>query len=97
MPPIEPPTEPVSALEDPHLRDSGEMVAYHLQAQDGELGHVNDLVLDDQDWSIRYFVVDTRTWWQGKTVPSKFPHHSRPRPGPGPRIGLGCFSFGFLL
>ncbi|MHB1188898.1 PRC-barrel domain-containing protein [Thiobacillus sp.] len=67
-PPVAPPTEPVSAPEDPHLRDSGEVLGYHLQAQDGELGHVNDLVLDDQDWSIRYFVVDTRTWWPGKKV-----------------------------
>lgn len=68
IPPLEPPAESVSEPADPHLRDSGEVVGYHLQARDGELGHVHDLVLDDQDWGVRYFVVDTRNWWPGKKV-----------------------------
>lgn len=76
MPPIvppaepltEPPAEPVGAPDDPHLRDSGEVMGYRLQARDGELGHVHDLVLDDQDWRVRYFVVDTGNWWPGKKV-----------------------------
>lgn len=68
MPPIEPPAELISEPEHPHLRDSAEVIGYHIQAQDGELGHVHDLILDDQDWSIRYFVVDTRNWLPGKKV-----------------------------
>lgn len=68
LPLVETPTEAVQAPEDPHLRDSNEVAGYGLQAADGELGHVHDLVLDDQDWSIRYFVVDTRNWWPGKKV-----------------------------
>jgi hypothetical protein len=68
IPPVEPPAGSVSEPADPHLRDSGEVVGYHLQARDGELGHVHDLVLDDQDWAVRYFVVDTRNWWPGKKV-----------------------------
>lgn len=72
VPPVVPqpetPAEPVGAPDDPHLRDSGEVMGYRLQARDGELGHVHDLVLDDQDWRVRYFVVDTRNWWPGKKV-----------------------------
>ena len=66
--PLLTPPEPPSAAESQGLRDSGEVIGYHLQARDGELGHVDDLVLDDQDWTIRYFVVDTRNWWPGKKV-----------------------------
>ena len=65
---LTPPPEPLDVPENPALRDSGEVIGYHLHARDGELGHVDDLVLDDQDWTIRYFVVDTRNWWPGKKV-----------------------------
>ena len=39
-----------------------------IQARDGEIGHVSDFVVDDEDWAIRYLVVDTRNWWPGKKV-----------------------------
>lgn len=68
MPGDETLAEPVSEPENPHLRDSGEVIGYHLHARDGELGRVHDLIVDDQDWTIRYFVVDTRTWLPGKKV-----------------------------
>jgi uncharacterized protein YrrD len=67
-PPIEPPPEPADAPDNLHLRDSGEVMGYRLQARDGEIGHVHDLVLDDQDWRVRYFVVDTGNWLPGKKV-----------------------------
>lgn len=53
---------------DPHLRSTHEVVDYHIQAQDGEIGHVTDFIVDDTTWSIRYMVVDTRNWWPGKKV-----------------------------
>lgn len=65
---LTPPPQPFDESESPALRDSGEVIGYRLQARDGELGHVYDLVLDDQDWTVRYFVVDTRNWWPGKKV-----------------------------
>lgn len=67
-PPPEAPGEPVREPENPHLRDSDEVIGYHLQARDGELGHVHDLVLDDERWSVRYFVVDTGNWLPGRKV-----------------------------
>lgn len=53
---------------DPHLRSVGEVTGYHLQARDQEIGHVEDFLVDDSDWAIRYLVVDTRNWLPGKKV-----------------------------
>ncbi|MHB8884838.1 MAG: PRC-barrel domain-containing protein [Methylovirgula sp.] len=54
--------------DDPHLRSISEVTGYHIQASDGEIGHVADFLLEDADWSIRYLVVDTKNWWPGKKV-----------------------------
>ena len=44
------------------------MTSYHIHASDGEIGHVEDFLVEDADWSIRYLVVDTKNWWPGKKV-----------------------------
>jgi len=54
---------------DPHLRSTDEVSGYHIQAADGEIGHVEDFVIDDETWAIRYMVVATRNWWPGKKGP----------------------------
>ncbi|MDX1645598.1 MAG: PRC-barrel domain-containing protein [Longimicrobiales bacterium] len=56
------------ALEDPRLRSLREVRGYDVQAVDGALGHVEDLMADDADWSIRYLVVDTGRWLPGRKV-----------------------------
>ncbi|MDD2271570.1 MAG: PRC-barrel domain-containing protein [Desulfuromonadaceae bacterium] len=53
---------------DSHLRSTHEVSGYHLQALDGEVGHVEDFIIDDETWTIRYLIVDTRNWWPGKKV-----------------------------
>jgi hypothetical protein len=53
---------------DRHLRSTNEVSGYHLNAIDGEIGHVDDFIVDDATWSIRYLVVATRNWWPGKKV-----------------------------
>jgi hypothetical protein len=53
---------------DPHLRSTRDATGHHIQAQDGELGHVADFIIDDESWAIRYLVVDTKNWWPGKHV-----------------------------
>ncbi len=53
---------------DPHLRSTQEVVGYRIQAADGEIGHVEDFVVDDEGWKIRYVAVDTRNWLPGKKV-----------------------------
>ncbi|HEY5883745.1 MAG TPA: PRC-barrel domain-containing protein [Pyrinomonadaceae bacterium] len=53
---------------DPHLRSSTEVIGYYIEATDGEMGHVEDFLIDNKDWTIRYIVVDTVNWWLGKKV-----------------------------
>jgi sporulation protein YlmC with PRC-barrel domain len=53
---------------DPHVRSVDEVTGYHIHAVDGEIGHVENFMVDDADWSIHYFIVDTRNWWSGKRV-----------------------------
>lgn len=53
---------------DPHLRSTNDVTGRDIQAQDGEIGHVDDFIIDDETWAIRYLVVDTKNWWPGKHV-----------------------------
>jgi len=53
---------------DPHLRSTHEVISYYIQASDGDLGHVEDFIISDDDWTIRYMVIDTRNWLPGKKV-----------------------------
>src|SRR5579863_584010 len=59
---------PVPEDDDPHLRSIAEVTGYHIHAADGEIGHVENFLLDSATWSIRYLAVDTRNWWPGKHV-----------------------------
>ena len=54
--------------DDPHLRSIAEVTGYHVHATDGEIGHIEDFLVEDADWSIRYLVVDTKNWWPAKKV-----------------------------
>jgi sporulation protein YlmC with PRC-barrel domain len=54
--------------DDPHLRSIAAVTGYHIHASDGEIGHVEDFLVEDANWSIRYLVVDTRNWWPGERV-----------------------------
>ena len=53
---------------DHHLRSCHEVTGYHIEAEDGEIGHVEDFIVDDETWEIRYLVVNTSNWWAGKKV-----------------------------
>ena len=50
------------------LRSTHDVSGHHIQAADGEIGHVEDFIIDDETWAIRYLIVDTRNWWPGKKV-----------------------------
>jgi hypothetical protein len=56
------------AEEDPHLRSAVAVAGYHVHANDGAIGHVEDLLVDDRIWGIRYVVIDTSNWWSGQRV-----------------------------
>ena len=53
---------------DPFLRSTHDVTDYQIQAKDGEIGHVDDFVIDDKTWAIRYLIINTRNWWPGKKV-----------------------------
>jgi hypothetical protein len=53
---------------DSHLRSGEAVTGYNIEAADGEIGHVDGFVVDDEAWAIRYIEVATRNWWPGKKV-----------------------------
>jgi sporulation protein YlmC with PRC-barrel domain len=53
---------------DPHLRSIAAVKGYHIHASDGSIGHVEDFVIDDAAWDIRYLIIDTANWWPGEHV-----------------------------
>ncbi len=54
--------------DDPHLRSCKAVSGYRIHASDGEIGHVQDLLVDEDTWAIRYMVVNTSNWWVGHKV-----------------------------
>jgi hypothetical protein len=54
--------------DDPRLRSIEAVTGYDIHATDGEIGHVEDFLVEDADWSIHYLVVDTKNWWPAKKV-----------------------------
>lgn len=53
---------------DHDLRSTDAVIGCHIHATDGDLGHVEDFLFDEEDWSIRMMLVATRNWWPGKHV-----------------------------
>jgi hypothetical protein len=41
---------------------------FHVHATDGDVGHIDDFLLDETTWQVRYLVVDTSNWLGGKWV-----------------------------
>ena len=54
--------------ESSHLRSADEVSGYRIQAVDGGIGHVEDFLVEDDSWVVRYLVVDTRNWLPGPKV-----------------------------
>jgi hypothetical protein len=61
--------EPAEGTEDDfNLRSAQEVIGYRIGACDGDIGHVEHLIVDDDAWMIRYLVIDTRNWLPGRRV-----------------------------
>lgn len=54
--------------DDPHLRSCQAVMGHHVHATDGDIGHVQGFLVDDETWAIRYAVVNTGNWWLGHEV-----------------------------
>jgi uncharacterized protein YrrD len=76
IPPLAPASQPAEPRRaqgagqggDPHLRSATEVIGYGIEATDGELGHVEDYLIDEAGWAIRYLMVDPRNWWPNANV-----------------------------
>jgi hypothetical protein len=53
---------------DPHLGSAAAIKGYPVHAADGDIGAVDNLLIDDVRWLVRYLVVDTGRWLPGKLV-----------------------------
>jgi hypothetical protein len=52
----------------PLLRSLKETRGYHIHALDGQIGHREDCLIDDADWSVPFLELDTRDWLPGRRV-----------------------------
>jgi hypothetical protein len=57
-----------AGADDQHLYSARAVIGYAVRAVDGEVGYVEDFLVDDGPWAVRYLVVDSRHWWPGKRV-----------------------------
>lgn len=65
------PDEVVEGLqnaEESHIHSMRDTQGYNIEATDDGIGHVDDFFVDDQDWKIRYLLIDTGNWLPGKKV-----------------------------
>ena len=40
----------------------------HIHAVDGQIGHVDDVLVDERTFAVQYLVIDTSNWIGGKWV-----------------------------
>lgn len=53
---------------DRHLFSTDDVIGHQVQASDHDIGHIEDFIVDDKTWAIRYLVINTRNWLAGKKV-----------------------------
>lgn len=53
---------------DPNLRSTRDVAGIVVMGTDGAIGRVEDLIVDDDSWAIRYLIVETGSWWPAKKV-----------------------------
>ncbi len=70
--PVKPPArgsgEPYARPGDPHLWSVVEIEGYRARSMDGEIGRLEDSIVDDEVWGIRYLVVDAQSLLPGRKV-----------------------------
>jgi hypothetical protein len=59
---------PSQQCDDPYLRSVDAVVGHRVHLLDGLIGHVEEVLVDDADWTIRYVRVDTCKWRPGGKV-----------------------------
>ena len=54
--------------DDPHLRSCKVVIGYHIEATDGDIGHIEGMLVDEETWRICHLIVNTSNWWLGHQV-----------------------------
>ncbi|HEV7715871.1 MAG TPA: hypothetical protein VGO53_09755 [Steroidobacteraceae bacterium] len=49
-------------------RSAREIIGYHIKARDQTFGHLEDMLIETDNWVVRYLLIDTRNWWPGPPV-----------------------------
>jgi hypothetical protein len=60
--------DPVPLEQDSQLQSFNEVDGYRIHAADGDIGHVENFLIDSANWTIRYVMVATSNWWMGQHV-----------------------------
>ncbi|HWG35244.1 MAG TPA: PRC-barrel domain-containing protein, partial [Gemmatimonadaceae bacterium] len=55
-------------LDDPHPQSCKTIIGYHIEANDGGIGHLRNLLVDEEGGAIRYVAVDPGNWSPGHDV-----------------------------
>ena len=53
---------------DPNLRSANEILTYKVRTSDGDLGRMDDLVVEDANWFIRFLVLSAGSWLNGQKL-----------------------------
>ena len=61
-------TDDKESYGDPHLRSTKNVKGYSVTATDGDIGNVEDFLIDDINWKLDFVIVDTGKWFPGKKV-----------------------------
>ncbi|HYD31975.1 MAG TPA: PRC-barrel domain-containing protein [Azospirillaceae bacterium] len=56
------------AMGDIFLRSAREVTGYNVEANNGEIGEVEDFLIDATGWTVRYLAVNTGGWLAGRQV-----------------------------
>jgi len=56
------------AAQSEHLHSSAAVIGCRIEARDGAVGRVADLVVDDETWEITDVLVDSRQWLPGRML-----------------------------
>ena len=59
---------PGHGRDESRLRSGRALTGCPIRVPEGEIGHVQGLLLDDETWAIRHLVVRASNWWLGKDL-----------------------------
>ena len=63
-----PTAKPGHEHDDVRLRSANAVMRYYVHATDGDIGHVQGILVNDESWAIQYVIVNTSNWWLGHQV-----------------------------